>query len=470
LKAQPNPKLPVLLIDDEKSFLNAALTSLEIAGMENAVSCSDTRLVKGLLARDTYSCILLDLSMPFRSGWDLLPEIVRDHPITPVIVITGADRVEVAVQCMKAGAFDYLVKPVDDTRLVTSIKRAIDYEEVRAENSLLKMRLLSPALCHPEAFAGIVTRSESIHGIFRYIEAIGSTGLPILIVGETGVGKELIAHAIHDVSGRKGLFVPVNAAGLDDGLFADTLFGHMRGAFTGADKDYEGLVQRASRGTLFLDEIGDLSPESQVKLLRLLQEGEFYPLGTTKPSTTDARFVFATCHDLLSRARKGLFRHDLFYRLQSHVITIPPLRDRKDDIPILVHHFVQHAAKLLRRPTPRVAEDLIHFLHQYDFPGNVRELEGMVCDALVRSSTDVLSHDAFKLAFSRSSVPASTEVPEHGSILEADAKLTNLKESERRLIMEALRSTNGHKTRAAAVLGISRQALCNRLRRMRCGT
>jgi DNA-binding NtrC family response regulator len=482
MKARPNPQRRILLIDDEENFLNAAITSLEIAGMDNAVSCSDTRLMEGLLAREEYACILLDLSMPFRSGWDLLTEIVRDHPITPVIVITGADRVEVAVQCMKAGAFDYIVKPVDDTRLVTSVQNAIDYGEVRAENSLLKTRLFSPALHRPEVFARIITRNGSMHGIFQYVEAIGGTGLPILIIGETGVGKELIAHAVHDVSGRKGLFVPINAAGLDDGLFSDTLFGHTRGAFTGADKDHEGLVQRASQGTLFLDEIGDLSPESQVKLLRLLQEGEFYPLGSAKPATTDARFVFATCHDLLDRVRKGLFRQDLYYRLQSHSITIPPLRDRRDDIPMLVHHFVQHAAKLMDRRLPTVPEELIRRLQQYDFPGNVRELEGMIRDTLVRSSTDVLALNAFEVRFEHTSVPSpvrsyeqaldhvpTEEAPAHGSTLETETKRTSLKESERRLIMEAVRSANGNKTRAAAMLGISRQALCNRLRRMRSG-
>ena len=283
MKAHPYPALPVLLIDDEENFLFAVTTSLEMAGIDNVISCSDSRLMDGLLSRESYSCVVLDLSMPFRSGWDLLPEIVREQPLAPVVVITAADRVDMAVRCMKAGAFDYIVKPVDDTRLVASVQRAVDYGEVKIENSLLKAKLFSPALRHSEAFDRIITRSESMYGIFKYIEAISSTGLPILIVGETGVGKELIAQAIHEVSGRHGPFVPVNAAGLDDALFSDALFGHVRGAFTGADKDHAGLVERASKGILFLDEIGDLSLDSQLKLLRLLQEGEYYPLGANRP-------------------------------------------------------------------------------------------------------------------------------------------------------------------------------------------
>ena len=396
MRVHPCPTLPVLLIDDEENFLLAARTSLEIAGIESVISCSDSRLAEGLLSRERYSCVLLDLSMPFFSGLDLLPQIVRRQPMTPVIVITGADRVDTAVQCMKAGAFDYIVKPVDDTRLITSVQRAVDYGEVRTENSLLKTQLFSQGLRHVETFNRIVTRSESMHGIFKYVEAISSTGLPILVVGETGVGKGLIAHAIHEVSGRRGLFVPVNAAGLDDALFSDTLFGHMRGAFTGADKDHVGLVERASKGTLFLDEIGDLSLESQVKLLRLLQEGEFYPLGASEPAATDAKFVFATCHDLPARIRKGLFRQDLYYRLQSHSITIPPLRERKSDIPILVHHFLRQAALRLNRRIPTASEEIIRLLERYSFPGNVRELEGMVYDALVSSSADALTLGYFE--------------------------------------------------------------------------
>jgi len=395
-------------------------------------------------------------------------------PLTRVIVITAADKVDIAVQYMKAGAFDYIIKPVDDARLATSVQRAIDYGEVRAENSLLKTKLFSPALRYPEAFARIITRSESMRGVFKYVEAIGGTGLPTLIVGETGVGKELIAHAIHEVSRRGGLFVPVNAAGLDDTLFSDTLFGHMRGAFTGADKDHAGLVESASKGTLFLDEIGDLSLDSQVKLLRLLQEGEFYPLGASKPAATDARLVFATSHDLLARVRKGLFRQDLYYRLQSHLITIPPLRERKSDIPILVQHFLRQAALLLNRKIPTVSQEIIHLLERYSFPGNVRELEGMVSDALVSSSTDSLSLDYFQRKTGCSYI--SSVMPSYEEAIPLDdlnhtpgseKKPQTLKELEDQLILEAIRSVNGNKTRAAAILGISRQALCNRLSRKR---
>jgi PAS domain S-box-containing protein len=346
-------------------------------------------------------------------------------------------------------------------------------------------RLIPPALRQAEAFARIITGNESLQGLFRYANAIGSTALPVLIIGETGVGKELFARALHEVSGRQGLFVPINAAGLDDSLFSDTLFGHVRGAFTGADRDHPGLVQRAAGGTLFLDEIGDLSLESQVKLLRLLQEREYYALGAGKPSASDARFLFATCHDLFGRVREGLFRQDLYYRLQSHSLTIPPLRERPGDIPLLVDHFLRQAATFLDRRVPTVPREVIGILQAYQFPGNVRELEGMVYDALVSTPGDTLSPDHFNRRIAQAGTwpatrpsegaafpPQGTRAPSlpPGGPQAVQRGLPTLRECSDKLIEEAIRSAQGNKTRAAAILGISRQALCNRLRRRKRGS
>ena len=475
MSAAPSPPLPILIVDDDEEFTFSAATCLQFAGLSHTVSCSQSERVEDLLLEGGYSCVLLDLSMPSPSGRSLLEVIVRDHPQTPVIVVTASDDVDTAVQCIQAGALDYLTKPVDSARLVTSVRRALRLGDLMTENSSLKQQLVSPGLRHPDAFAPIVTRSKALRGIFRYIEAIGSTDLAILIIGETGVGKELVARAVHEVSGRPGEFVAVNAAGLDDALFSDALFGHVRGAFTGADRDSPGLVRRAAGGTLFLDEIGDLSLDSQVKLLRLLQEREFYPIGDSRAARTDARFLFATGHELATLVSQGLFRPDLYYRLQSHSVVIPPLRERPGDIPILFEHFLRAGASRLNRPVPRVPEEVLGLLREHAFPGNVRELEGLASDALICNPPDALSLEYFRQKLERPAVvlkrmPAAVAGRPTRALGSGELRqepIPTLKEAERSLMEEAIRLSGGNKTQAARLLGISRQALCNRIRRTR---
>ena len=277
---------------------------------------------------------------------------MQEHPELPVIVLTGANDVETAVRCMKDGAFDYLLKPVDEARLESAVRRAIEIGAMRRENSTLKRYLLTDALEHPEAFAAIVTAAKSMRAIFQYAEAVAPTPLPILVTGETGVGKELIARAIHAPERPPGPFLPVNVAGLDDALFSDALFGHKRGGFTGADRDRPGLVEQAAGGTLFLDEIGDLSPASQVKLLRLLQEGTYYPIGSDVMKRADIRVLVATNRDLRALQASGGFRKDLYYRLQAHHLHLPPLRERREDLPLLVAHFLAEGGPRAGPPRP----------------------------------------------------------------------------------------------------------------------
>ena len=335
--------------------------------------------------------------MPHLSGAALLPRILAADPDLPVIIMTAAGDVETAVTLMRAGAFDFLVKPVDRMRMVASVRNAIDRAEMRRENVQLKEHLLSGTLKNPAPFAPIITESEAMMSLFRYVESIAATALPVLVTGETGSGKELVARAIHDASGRTGAFVPVNVAGLDDTLFSDALFGHLKGAFTGATADRQGMIARATEGTLFLDEIGDLAMESQIKLLRLLQDREYLPLGSDKARKTDTRFVFATNSDLEKAAAEGRFRRDLFFRLRSHHIRIPSLRERKADIPVLLDFFLQKAARHLGKSKPTVPRELSTFLGLYAFPGNVRELEGLVFDAMVRHESGILSLDSFRI-------------------------------------------------------------------------
>lgn len=474
MKQAKFPSLPVLLMDDEEQFLLSASCTLSSAGINNIVECQDSRDVMQLLSKQSFGVIALDMSMPYISGSELLPMIIQDYPDIPVIIITAIDEVETAVECMKTGAFDYLLKPVDDGRIVTCIKRAIEIREVRNENTLLKEYLLSGKLEHPEVFSTIITKNNAMRSIFQYIEAIAETSLPVLITGETGTGKELIARSIHDVSARTGEFVPVNVAGVDDNLFSDTLFGHKRGAFTGADRDRKGLIEQASGGTLFLDEIGDLNIESQVKLLRLLQEGKYYPVGSDIAKLTDARFIVATNQDIGSMQETGRFRKDLYYRLQTHHIHILPLRDRRDDIPLLAEHFLKKAARTLGKKRPTPPRELFTLLGTYYFPGNIRELEGMIFDAVSRHKSGTLSMENFKEKITLKSPDHQTiQVSESEFIQTEDERivfthqLPTLKEIEQMLIAEAMKRSNGNQTIAAQLLGLTRKALNNRLSRSR---
>jgi DNA-binding NtrC family response regulator len=295
--------------------------------------------------------------------------------------------------------------------------------------------------------------------------------MPVLVVGETGSGKELFASALHKASGRNGLLVTVNAAGLDDTLFSDTLFGHDRGAFTGAEKKREGLVAKAAGGTLFLDEIGDLRIETQVKLLRLIEERTYYPVGSDALQRTDARIVTATSVDLSAAVAKGMFRRDLFYRLKSHTIRIPPLRDRKPDLQPLVNHFLAQAAAETGKAVPTPPPQLYQLLGNYAFPGNVRELRGMVFDAVSRHQGGVLSLDVFKehLGIDPSSggiddrlAGASSDA---GELIRFGEPLPKLKAAEEALVSEAMKRCENNQSQAARLLGITPSALNKRLNR-----
>lgn len=464
-----NPPHPVMMVDDEEQALNSFEMALLSAGMNNFIRCQDSREVMQLLSNKEVEVIMLDLSMPHVSGEELLPMINSDFPEIPVIIITGANDVKTAVKCMKHGAFDYMVKPVEKSSLIGGVKRAIELRELQRENRLLKEHVLSDKLEHPEAFAEIITGSAGMRSIFQYVEAIAPSPRPVLITGETGVGKELVAKAVHALSNRKGAFTPVNVAGLDDNVFSDTLFGHKKFAFTDAREARGGLVEKALGGTLFLDEIGDLNTTSQVKLLRLLQDGEFFPIGSDVAKRSDARIMVATNQDLDALQLAGKFRKDLYYRLCDHHIHIPPLRDRREDLPVLAEHFLAKASKTLDKKKPTPPAELITLLSTYHFPGNVRELESMVYDAVSRHKSGKLSLEVFKVHITKKSPGISTDTKdlqhdEHALISFPD-QLPTLKQIEQLLIDEAMQRSNGNQSIAALGLGISRQALNKRLKK-----
>jgi DNA-binding NtrC family response regulator len=419
-----------------------------------------------LLADRGAALVVLDLFMPYISGTRLLQEIVKDHPELPVIVMTASQEVETAVACMKEGAFDYLVKPVEESRFVSSVRRALELRSLRHQVGSLKRSLMTDHLEHAEAFSHIVTVSRKMRSLFQYLEAIAGSGEPVLITGETGTGKELLAQAIHRLRGRGGGFVTVNVAGLDDNLFSDTLFGHRKGAFSGADAAREGMVARAGGGTLFLDEIGDLAPASQVKLLRLLQERQYFPLGSDVPKLSDARILCATHRDLGAHVGTQGFRSDLYFRLSVHHVDIPPLRERKEDIPVLVSFFASEAAESLGKPPPEASPELLNLLANYHFPGNVRELRAMVFDAAARTrSGNVLAVESFRNTVKRQASSTAGEASARPQ--SPEGRFPTLKEAQRLHIEEALRRAAGNQGTAAALLGISRPALNRRLARMK---
>jgi DNA-binding NtrC family response regulator len=461
--------LPVLLVDDEPNILFSSRTILRSAGIREVETCDDSRLVMPLLAKRNFGVIVLDLFMPHVSGQELLIDICRKYPHIPVLIMTASDELELAVQCMKSGAHDYLVKPVDKTRFVTSVQRILELCNLRNEVHLLKEQLLSDQLEHPEVFAPIITCSKKMTAIFRYMEVIACSRQPILITGETGVGKELFATAIHQLSRLAGKLVCVNVAGLDDNLFSDALFGHERGAFTGADRPRAGLISQAAGGTLLLDEIGDLREASQVKLLRLLQEGEYYPIGSDVPRKSDARVVVATNKNLQQMMSKEQFRSDLYYRLCAHHVHIPPLRERLEDIPVLLDYFVTRAAREFHKKPPVSNPELSRLLGSHAFPGNVRELQAMVYDAVARHQSGVLSMDSFKSVICREKtvqLPSpDQDRPAAERLRTLFGRFPTLREMDRLLIMAAMDLARGNQGVASTLLGISRQALNQRLKR-----
>jgi len=456
---------PLLLVDDEEYILESLKLLLQVNGFEAVETIGDARHVLPFLSEQPVSAIVLDLGLPFINGAELLASIRNAYPQIPVIILTAANDVSAAVACMRGGAFDYLVKPVEKNRLVSCLGKAIEFSLLRSEVSSLKHYLLGGELRNRNAFNRIITRSRSMLQIFMYMEAVAPSCQPVLITGETGTGKELFAGAMHDLSGRAGEFVAVNMAGLDDTMFSDTLFGHEKWAFTGAERRRDGMIARAENGTLFLDEIGDLPEAAQVKLMRLLEEKEYYPLGSDAPRRSSARIVAATNRDLTALMASGKFRNDLYYRLCAHQIRIPPLRSREEDIPLLADHFIHEAAMSMSKSRPSVPDQVSRLFSRYDFPGNVRELRALLYDAVARhdGNSGSISLDAFGHITVSSFEPENTGKNYTLSF----PSFPVLREAENHLITDAVNISGGNVSAAASLLGITRQALHKRLKQKR---
>lgn len=462
------PEHAVVMIDDEDEFLRTASYFLRSSGINNCRIFSLTGEALSFIRENPVSVVTLDLSMPGVDGKSTLQELSKNVPHIPVLIITAQNDLTTAVECMKCGAHDYITKPFEESRFVAAVRNAVELNSARSEAELLKRSILRRDSCLPEAFSSILTAEENMFNIFQYAKAIAPTSLPVLVTGETGVGKELMAQAIHTLSAREGLFVPVNIAGLDANLFVDTLFGHRKGSFTGAENDRKGLVEQAAKGTLFLDEIGDLCPDSQIKLLRLLQENQYYPLGSDIPKKANVRIIAATNRNLNEMKNKGEFRSDLFFRLQAHEIYLPPLRERKKDIPVLVDHYLEEAAKELNKNKPTPPPELYSLLEAYAFPGNIRELRGLIYNAVTQHQGRMLSLSSIKQKIGMSSSPLPEEkntantFPAKGLFKNLTA-LPTLKETEEILIEEALCRSHHNISLAGSLIGMSRQALSARI-------
>ncbi len=475
MKQDLYPERPILIIDDERDLLDSICTSLNLEGFTNIVTCSEPNEALGIMGKRECELVILDIIMPKLSGDMLLPVIIDKYPDIPVIIITALRDVETAIECMKQKAYDYMVKPVELNRLIAVVKRAVDNRELERENISLKKRFFSGVIENPKAFEEFISVSYKIRSIFHYVEAIAKTHRPMLVTGETGVGKEVLANVIHKLSGRKGEFVPVNIGGLDDHMFSDTLFGHETGAFTGAERYRKGLIERASDGTLFLDEIGDLNETSQLKVLRLLQNREYYQLGSDVQKLTNTRIVMATHHDLQELVKTGKFRKDLYFRLTSHQVEIPPLRVRIEDLPILLDYFLKEAARSIKINKPTPPEELLTLLSTYHFPGNVRELQSMVYDAVSLHRKGKLSMDAFKKAIRKGKMLVENSTTKdmfsrdlmgaNETTLIVGERFPTIKEVEKILIKKAMNRANGNQSIASRLLGVSRPTLLNRLKK-----
>lgn len=466
-----NKNRPILIIDDEKhAILSLTLTLKTAFSIKNIVGCEDVFDADDFLKENEPMLVLLDIGMPGITGDKFLNVIKERYPAVPVIMVTAEVDLETAIGCMKSGAFDYISKPVKKDRLLNSVRKAIDFRTKELEVEALRSTISNPLSKVPDEFSHIITSDPKMLSNFRYLQSVTKSNAPILISGETGTGKELFAKGIHNVFGENTPFVCCNVAGLDDHLFSDTLFGHVKGAFTGANGNRKGLVESANNGVLFLDEIGDLSTPSQIKLLRLLQEQEYTPLGADKPKKCNIKIILATHIDLKDKMNAGSFRSDLFYRLNTHTVNLPPLRERHNDLQLLLIHFIESACINFGKPQAECDAAVVSLLKSYSFPGNVRELKAMVDDVIARHDKGKITQDQFVDKIPTAKNGKYNDLPSCESQDWSDSvklweTLPTFDIAKNLLVQEAMRRSSQNQSVAAKLIGISRQALGQWIRR-----
>ena len=442
----------VLIVDDDKAICKTLKVHFEQHGFQ--VSLANTAEEGAVIAfSSNVDAIISDIRLPGRDGLSLLRDVKERHPQLPMIMITAFHDLEMTVAAMQGGATDYVPKPIDLDELDAAVERALSRESSYGDEALV----LGP----PETSRSqIIGQSFAMKEVFKSIALVAQSRVTVMILGESGTGKELVARAIHKASEESSLpFVAVNCAALVESLLESELFGHERGAFTGAVSAHKGKIEQVGEGTLFLDEIAELSPLMQGKLLRILEEREYSPVGSTKIKTSKGRFITATNVDLMDRVASGAFREDLFYRLNVATIHLPPLRERRSDIPLLTEFLLKKINRDLHKNIRRVSGDVMACLKSYSWPGNVRQLENVLMKAAVMERGDVLTID--RLPAEIVCRPAAAADAARG---DAKPGFSSLRELERDYIGRVLKSTGWHKGKTCEILGISRPKLERRIR------
>jgi len=448
----------ILVIDDSPEILTLFSEYLKAEGYEVDTSADGSAGIE-MIEKKFYDLIVTDLKMPGVDGMKVLEFAMNRSPDSLCIILTGYGTVKNAVEAIKLGAFDYLTKPVKMDEILVTLKRALEYRNLKMENINLKNQLKKKY-----KFENIIGDHEGVQKVFEIVEKVADTDSTILILGESGTGKELIAKAIHYNSYRRERpFIPVNCAAIPSELLESELFGHEKGAFTNAIRTRIGRFELASGGTVFLDEIGDMNPLLQSKLLRVLQERQFERIGGIKTIKTDIRVIAATHQDLKQAVQQKRFREDLYYRLNVIPVRIPPLRERKTDIPLLAHHFLDHFNRSKKKKIKGITDEAMESLMSYDWPGNVRELENTIERVVILVDRDIIGHQDLPERFHALPQPESPqvlEIPEEGISLD-----TAVNEYERNLILQALIKTGWVKNKAARLLNLNRTTLIEKIKR-----
>ena len=436
----------LLIVDDEASLRDFLTIVFEEEGWTVTSAGSVAEGTAALCEIDP-DIVLCDLMMPDGSGLEILRLVNKQHANVPVVMITAYTSAKSAVEALKAGAYDYLAKPFDVDELKIVLEKAVERRDLEHENVYLRQ-----ALEERFTFSSIIGKSRRMQEIFRIIERIGGTTSTVLITGESGTGKELVARAIHAHSKQPGRFVSVNCGALPENLLESELFGHEKGAFTGAIREKKGLFQEADRGTLFLDEIGEMSPPVQIKLLRVLQERTIRRVGGNVEIPVNVRIVAASNQDLTQAIERGDFREDLFYRINVIPIVLPPLRERREDIPMMVEHFIEKFSVQMNVPPKKVSVDAMEAIEAHSWPGNVRELENVIERIVALDPGDLITRRSLPESVTGDAYrsPATFDLPSEGLDLEA-----HLEEIGKTLMIRALERTGGVQKEAAALLGMS---------------
>jgi len=454
MESIPDNHTPILVVDDDVGLLSSIKATLVSSGIPEPVLVSDGRRVMDLVREYRFMLVFLDLVMPHINGMEVLQQIKKEFPEIECVIVTATDDVSSAVQAMKYGAYDYLVKPLNSEKLIIVINRALERYNLRQGLALFEKKQSFSDLKNPQAFTDMIAEDESMALVFHQAESVAPTDYSVVISGESGTGKEMLARIIHDLSNRSnGPFFAVNMGAFSRTLFEDEFFGHTKGAYTGAVSEKKGFFEAARGGTLFLDEITELEPSLQGKLLRVLQESELYRLGSTRLENVDVRIVAATNRDIKGEIEGGRFRADLFYRLNMCHIKVPPVRERKKDILPLARHFLKIHALKNEKEIDSLTQDLAGRLLEHPFPGNVRELENIMAAAILREKGKVLTLSSVSALLANSG-------PGRG----CNQELITLSELEKLHIQKVLEAMNGNRTRAARILGIGLRTLQRKIK------